>query len=295
MTHKGLMLVVLVVALASTSGPLPEAVANECPPVRKFGPGHFSTDHQWEWRLTFSPSRLTAYWSVSDESYPPGSNVKVTIVTSHWRPSGWTPPTVAPFSGAHTDIDPFITLDGRRLYFSSNRPVEGEQRTETDLWVVHRTNRGWSPPVNLGPAVNSPGNELYPSADLWGNLYFGSDREGQWDIWRSSVRFDGSYRPAEKIGPGVNTDFWEFNPEISPDGRMLLFASAGRADSFGDVDLYVSRLAHGRFGRAENLGACVNTAASEFHPTVLWERRQLVFVRVGATGDFYVTPLRVPR
>ena len=83
--------------------------------------------------------------------------------------------------------------------------------------------------------------------------------------------------------------------EISPRGRTLRYASHGRSDSYGDVDLYVSRIGrNGKFGNPVNLGPCVNTAAPEFHPTVLWERRQLYFVRVNETLDFMTTPLDLP-
>ena len=82
---------------------------------------------------------------------------------------------------------------------------------------------------------------------------------------------------------------------ISPNGRTLLFATYGRPDSYGDVDIYVSRLEDGKWGKPLNLGPCVNTAAPEFHPTVLWDREELYFVRVRATTDFFVTPLQLPK
>jgi hypothetical protein len=272
----------------------------DCAPVEKFGEGLFSTG-SWEWRLSFAPSRREAYWSVSAGFFP-ATREQVTIVTSrkHGRDS-WSAAEVASFSGEHSDIDPFVSPDGRTLYFASMRPVNGEARNDMNVWKVERGPQGWGEPEYLGDAVNSALDELYPSVDTWGNLYFASDRSGQWDIYRSERLSDGGYAPAEALGPGVNTpDFWEFNPEISPDGRTLLFTSLNRPEGHGWGDLYVShRGPDGEFLPAENLGPCVNTAADEYHPTVLWERGELYFVRFlfdpGGSGDFYRTRLPLPR
>ncbi|MPY89593.1 MAG: hypothetical protein GEU99_16910 [Luteitalea sp.] len=260
-----------------------------CPAVERFGPGVFSTDME-EWRLTFSPGGRTAFWSISDDFFPVSR--QATIVWSGRVRGEWATRQVVPFSGVYSDIDPFISPDGRALFFSTIRPVDGVERSDLDLWMVRRTPWGWSEPIHLGNEVNSPSDELYPSVDLWGNLYFGSDRAGQWDIWRARRRHDGSYGPPKNVGPGVNTaDFWEFNPEITPDGRTLLFASLDRPDGFGAGDLYISHLRHGQFTPARNLGPCVNTAADEYHPTLSHGRRWLYFVRhtyePGTTGDFY--------
>ena len=276
---------------ALAAGPSPAT----CPaPAEPFAPGVISTEALHETRLAFTPDRATAFWGATETVGGPGSDEHVTILTARRTATGWSTPEVAPFSGVHSDNDPFVTPDGNSLVFSSNRPGTQGAYPLNDLWVTHRTAAGWSEPVNLGPAVNSPANELYASMDAAGNLYFASDRDrGQWDLYRAERRPDGTYAPAEALGPGVNhSHLWEFNPEISPDGRTLLFATYGRQDSYGDVDLYASTLQkNGRFGTPVNLGPCVNTAAPEFHPTVLWDEGVLHFVRVGATLDFFVAPL----
>jgi len=273
--------------------------APQCPaPATEFAPGQVSTDNWFESRLTFTPSRDTIYWGMTTEPSPPGGTVVSAILTADRTAGGWTAPNIASFSGVYSDSDPFVTPYGERLYFSSNRP--GGILADTplnDIWIVERTASGWGVPYNAGPNVNSAANELYASADVQGNLYFASDRDGgQWDLYRSLRRSDGSFAPAQKLpGQPNHPNRWEFNPEISPDGRTLLFATYGRPDSYGDVDIYVSRLQpNGNFGQPQNLGPCVNTVAPEFHPTVLWDRDELYFVRVGATTDFYVTPLSLP-
>src|SRR5690606_14858888 len=201
-----------------------------------------------------------------------------------------------------------VSPTGLTLFFSSMRPVDGQPRGDMDLWMVRRTLFGWSDPVHLGREVNADGyDELYPSVDLWGNLYFARVKAPipteDVDIWRSKGLWDGSHGAPDNLGPGGNTpQRWEFSPEIAPDGKTLLFVRLDRPDDgledegYGWGDLYASRQGRHGFDAGLNLGPCVNTWADEFHPTVLWERNELYFARdPGAPSDFYRTRLRLPR
>ncbi len=136
-----------------------------------FSPGVIS-DAKWQWRITFTPDGRTAYFAESDGFFP--GTRKATIYESRLRNGKWSEPTVAPFSGTYSDIDPFITPDGRRLYFSSIRPVDGAERTDLDLWMVEKLPNGWGAPANVGPQVNTAADELYASASSDGTLYFAS-------------------------------------------------------------------------------------------------------------------------
>lgn len=281
--------------------------AKNCPNVDKFEPGVVSTDALWEWRLSFDPTRTRAYWATSTDFWPVTREQSV-IRTSTRGPGGWTAPVVASFSGEHADFDPFVSPDGSALYFSSMRPVDGLGKADMDLWVARRTAEGgWGEPEHLGDGPNIDGwDELYPSIDLQGNLYFARVEApvpfGDVDIWRSRRLPDGTFGPAERLGPQINTpERWEFNPEVSPDGHSLLFVRLDLPDELPDAghgfgDLYVARRpAGGDFGAGVNLGGCVNTEADEFHPTVLWERGKLFFARsVDGTSDFFETRLRLP-
>jgi hypothetical protein len=287
------------------------AAASACAPVETFAPGVISTDDHWEWRLSFVPSGRQAYWATS-VGWWPGTREQAYIMTSEQRRGGWTAPRVAPFSGVHSDFDPFVSPDGMTLYFSSMRPVNGQEKTDMDLWKVSRTATGeWGTPVHLGNEVNAEGyDELYSSVDNQGNLYFARVMAPvpleDVDIWRSKRRADGSYGAPEKLGPGVNTpERWEFNPEISPDGRTLLFV---RLDlpwddlpdaGYGFGDIYVSRKqgtrANADFGAGVNLGPCINTENDEFHPTMRWRENVLYFAQdAGAPSDFHRTTVVLP-
>jgi hypothetical protein len=262
-----------------------------------FAPGVIS-DARQQWRITFTANGKTAYFTSSEGFFP--ITRQATIYVSHLVRGTWSTPEVASFSGQYPDIDPFISPNGQRLYFSSIRPVDGVVRGDLDVWYVDRTADGWGEPVRLGAEVNSPVDELYPSADGRGTLYFASGpiapRAGlHWDIYRAERRGDG-YAARERLPATVNTepvaggglqDAWEFNPEISVDGRTLVFTSL-RPGGYGLGDLYVSRLERGTWTQARNLGPLVNTAADEYHPTLSRNRQELYFVRrVGGNGDFF--------
>lgn len=271
--------------------------AQDAPAI--FAPGVIS-DANEQWRVTFTPDGHTAFFAESEKFFP--FTRKATIYVTELQDGTWTMPEVAPFSGTYSDIDPFVTPDGKRIYFSSIRPVDGVTRGDIDIWMVERTANGWSDAVRLGPEVNSEADELYPSASADGTLYFASGppapSAGQhFDIYRARPDATGGLAPREALGPAINTqpsardsgpqDAWEFNPEISAEGTLLLFTSL-RPGGHGLGDLYASRLKEGEWTPAVNLGPAVNTAADEYHPTLSRDGRTLLFVRRGpAPGDFY--------
>ncbi|MBZ4414783.1 hypothetical protein K8640_41870 [Myxococcus sp. XM-1-1-1] len=269
----------LLATLALSVATSASASAPSTPEV--LSPGFISLPEQEEWRIAFTPDGRTAFWGVSAGFFP--ETRQATIVFSEWRNGRWTQPRPASFSGVHSDIDPFVSPDGRRLFFSSIRPVNGQPRADVEMWVVERRrDGGWGEPRHLGAAVHSTADELYPSVDAEGTLYFGSDREGGyggWDIYRSRPRHDGSYGPAENLGPAINTESWEFNPNVLADGRTLLFASIARPDGHGYGDLYVARKTWRGWQPARNLGPTVNTDLDEYHPTLSPDQRTLYFVR----------------
>jgi len=270
----------------------PEMHAGHKSGAEIFAPGVIS-DSREQWRITFTPNGKTAYFASSDEFFP--FTRQATIYVSHLVNNRWTRPKVAPFSGQYSDIDPFVSPDGRRLYFSSirPRPLDGVIRGDLDIWMVERTARGWSEPVRLGPEVNSPADELYVSASRNGTIYFASGpffpQPGRhFDIYSAEPEGD-RFANRRPLSGGVNTapsgaageglqDAWEFNPEISVDGRVLIFTSL-RPAGHGLGDLYVSYRRGDTWTRARNLGPTINTDQDEYHPTLSRDRRTLYFVR----------------
>ena len=230
-----------------------------------FAEGVISTE-DYDSHPAFTPDGQTLYFLKSS----PNFNFW-TIVVSRWTPEGkWGTPLVAEFSGQYRDADPFITPDGLKLYFISDRPVAGKTQRDLDIWVMEKRGSGWGEPKNLGALINSPGDEWYPTVTLDGTLYFGSDREGgkgRTDLYRSRL-VNGKYATPENLGEAINTQFNEFEPFIAPDESYLIFMAAGRPDSLGSGDLYLSYRQNGAWTKAVNLGEGINSSGFEISPKV---------------------------
>jgi Tol biopolymer transport system component len=228
-----------------------------------FGSGIISTA-DFDSHPAFTPDGKTLYFLRS------GPNFNFwTILVTHFEKGKWTTPEVAPMSGQYRDADPFITSDGKRFYFISDRPKEGSTEASLDIWFMDKVGNDWGPPQNLGAPINSAGQEWYPTVAQDGTMYFGSDRpggKGRTDIYRSRL-VDGKYTQPENLGDAVNTQFDEFEPYISPDQKYLIFM-AQRPDGHGGSDLYISYQRDGAWTKATNLGDKINSSGSEYSPMV---------------------------
>jgi hypothetical protein len=153
----------------------------------------------------------------------------------------------------------------------------------------------WSAPVNLGPTVNSPANDLAAEISKDGlSLYFGSNRPGGFganDIYVSRrVSVDEPWSTPVNLGPVINSAFGDAGPHLSRDGHLLFFTS-GRP-GFGGNDIWVSRRTNTNDDFAWetpiNLGPPINTADGELGPNM--RRPEFYFWRgPGTAGDIYVS------
>jgi Tol biopolymer transport system component len=142
----------------------------------------------------FSPSLLTTRsgnWLFFSSS---GYDSNMDLYVSAMRPDGtFAPPSkITELSSAADDRMPSVSPDGLEIVFSSNRTDLPGAQGDFDVYVSHRagTDDPWSPPVNLGPNVNSSVGETRPSLSADGErLYFG--RAG--DIWMSTRDCGGDH------------------------------------------------------------------------------------------------------
>lgn len=290
--RRTILLVLVTAAALLPKLPWLAAAGPDAPPpppseVTLFEPGTLSTG-AFEYNASFTPDGRTLYFSIAAPRL--AAKFFAAIVASHWRDGRWTTPEVAEFSGRFGDFDPFVSPDGSRLFFSSVRPVDpagDTPRPDFDLWATDRTAQGgWGPPRHLAE-VNTEAQDLYPSVAADGTLYFGSgtrpDTQGGFDIYHA--RPSGSGYLAPQGLDEVNTAAWEFNPWVAPDGSFLLFTSAGRPDSLGSSDLYISYFRDGRWTPGRNLGPKVNTPGGEFHPSLSRDLKTLYFVSARGFSD----------
>ncbi|HEV7859607.1 MAG TPA: hypothetical protein VGO91_13390 [Pyrinomonadaceae bacterium] len=203
------------------------------------------------------------------------------IFVSRFEKGKWTTPQVTQFSGTYFDKEPFVSPDGKRIFFASRRPVEGNpDKKDFDIWMVEKTKEGWGEPRNAGPTVNSKGYDNYPSVAANGNLYFGSVREGgrgEGDLYVS--RFvKGKYEAATNLGEIINTSENEADPYIAPDESYIIFSSE-RSTGMGEGDLYISFKRNGAWTAPQSLGPKVNSADYEYTPLVSPNGKYLFFSR----------------
>lgn len=185
----------------------------------------------------------------------------------------WTAPELLSFSDAYKDLEPFLSSDGKRLYFASDRPLDNstQEKKDFDIWYVERNGPKdeWSKPKNLGAPVNSTLDEFYPTLSENNNLYFTLESPnglGKDDIYFSRWE-NGTYSSPVLLDENINSSGYEFNAFISKKEDYLLFSKYNEEGGLGSGDLYISRKdAHGNWGKAENIGAPINTKYMEYCP-----------------------------
>ncbi|MGV3609477.1 MAG: hypothetical protein ACO1N0_00915 [Fluviicola sp.] len=185
----------------------------------------------------------------------------------------WLEPELLPFCDENSYMEPFLSDDGLRLYFASDRPQKGKKESEKnfDLWYVERKREtlAWSEPINLGKAVNSENNEFYPTLSKNNNLYFTMDAKtgkGKDDIY-CCVWNGKKYAPPVLLNDNINSSGYEFNAFISRDERFLLYTKYNAPDGQGSGDLYIARKdQNGAWQKPENLGEIINTPFMEYCP-----------------------------
>ncbi len=135
---------------------------------------------------------------------------------------------------------PFFDDKTQRLFFAANFD---DSYGGTDLYYVY-TNNGqiMSAPVNLGPRINSPGNEIAPYI-FNGSLYFSSDvfyGIGGMDIYKSNILADNSFSIPVNLGKEINSVADDFGFILKEDeqGKLQSYFASNRQGGKGGDDLY---------------------------------------------------------
>ncbi len=140
-------------------------------------------------------------------------------------------------SGNWNDAHPSLSADCKYLYFASDRPGG---YGGMDLYVVRYLNGTCSFPVNLGPEINTSGNEVFPFIFADGTLYFASDGWGGiggLDIFHSQADVEGFWKQAANIGSPINSNKDDFGYMLDLSGTNGFFTSA-REGGAGKDDIY---------------------------------------------------------
>lgn len=153
-----------------------------------------------------------------------------------------------------------LAPDGQMLFI-----YKDDRQNNGDLYISYLEGNTWSVPMPLRGDINSPSSwEGSCSMSSDGKtLYFVSDKKGGYggrDLYQATLMPDGSWGNVQNMGDKINTRYDDDAPFIHPDGRTLIFSSAGH-NSMGDYDIFRCKrnLADSIWGEPENLGYPINS------------------------------------
>jgi hypothetical protein len=203
-----------------------------------------------------------------------------------------------PVNSAADDFCP-TPIRGGGLFFVSREALPGSCGLGDIYFTRHSREHGWSEPEHLGCAPDGPNSPLdeqgpsYVEAGPGAKLYFSrSSAAVPGDIYVSSGRAGWGFGPAAPVAELNDAVANDIQPNVRKDGREVVFSS-NRTGTIGGQDIWVAtrRSIHDPWSAPLNLGAAVNTAASESRPSLSRRARTLLFGRTpGPEGmsDIYL-------
>ena len=185
--------------------------------------------------ITFSEDGMYMIFAKGNDGKSSGRN-NVDLYWSRYRRGGWTNPRLLNVNTSRSwDSTPYLSKDGKTLYFASNR---SKGFGGTDIYKANVNRRGrWINIQNLGPEINTPGNELFPSVTEDGRLYFSSDNHegfGGLDIFVASRK--GGEITITNPGKPLNSRGDDFG--VNPYNPTRGFFTSNRDGGKGDDDIY---------------------------------------------------------
>jgi outer membrane protein OmpA-like peptidoglycan-associated protein len=195
---------------------------------------------------------------------------------------------------------PSLTADEQELVITVLAPRDPSRGNDPrnmfeDFYGTKKDKGQWQPRRNLGPPVNTEGNEgaqfvsadgqylFFTACEEYGSYPGGRKGFGSCDIFFAR-RINGKYGVPKNIGAPISSGAWDSQPCLSADGTTLYFTSS-RAGGKGGADIWRSKMGNdGRWSAPENLGDSVNTAGNEEGPFLHPDGKTLYFSSTGHPG-----------
>ena len=196
--------------------------------------GELNTEHD-EGIVAFTPDGQTMYLTVARRS--PSSNTTVEIYTSRRSDATWSAPQKFEVTADTLSAvgHPSVSPDGRYLYFASDMPGGYGGK---DIWRINLNERRGSL-ENLGPQINTPGDEMFPYSRGDSLLYFASDGHpgfGGLDLFKATLDQSGQRWSVENMGLPMNSPGDDFGITFGEGERG--FFSSNRGDGRGYDHIY---------------------------------------------------------
>lgn len=127
------------------------------------------------------------------------------------------------------EYSPAFAIDEKTIYITKRMGNLSDNRPNEDLYFAELNDESWDKVKDIGPPINTIENEGAFSISSDGNYIFFTScsrngGKGQCDIWLTSKKNNRWDEPKNLQSP-INTKYWESQPSISSDGRMLYFSS----------------------------------------------------------------------
>jgi len=222
-----------------------------------------------EVRATISPDGKRIVWGSTDRT---GGTGGWDLWQATLKQGRWQDAQPLPVNSKANDFDPAFSANGRWLYFFSNR--DGGLGGDDLYRVAVHADGGFGAVENLGPGVNSKGDEWAPAPSLDGKaLLFASDGfggAGRHDLF--VVRWDGSAFVDRKPLPGVNTRYDEFDAAWLDGGKAIVFTRSANAED-KPMQLFVAQCDGKRYTDASPVALSFNTNDGwTLGPSIDWNK-----------------------
>lgn len=189
--------------------------------------------------MTFDRTASTIFFSRNEQvEMAPDKLYKMQIFQAEKDSNEvWGKVEKLPFNNVAYNFEhPTISANGDVLYLSSDVP--GGQGG-MDLYMVKKVGGTWGQMVNLGPTVNTPGNEVFPYIAADGALYFSTDGHGglgNLDLFYT-IQNGGKWNTPENLGAPFSSAADDLGFIVDSENRNGYFSS-DRIGGFGADDIY---------------------------------------------------------
>lgn len=227
------------------------------------------------------------------------------IFTSKLKTDGtWDyPQEVKEINSDFDDQSPFITADGKYLFFSSNRDGAWEAKlgngkigVSRDIFYSEWNGKSWGEPIPLPVEINTDMIEENPNF-VGDTLLFTRYPFSKPELARIyiSKRKGKEWSPAVALLNPINDSNATIAGSLSHDEKTIFFAS-NRRGGFGGFDIYSSSWnGNQAYGEIENLGKDFNTEGDEAYFSYHRPTKTILFCRRDDGKNFNILSAYIPR